>query len=173
MEMKKVDESMFDSIRDYRNEMLSSRSSFDGCNRLEEYEDIEKWYLFNRLFESYETCPPGYSLGYMYAYLNDDEVIGMVNIRPDASNHPHLKRYGGHIGYSVKPSYRGKGIGSIMLRDTLDICRDEFKLDKVLVTCLKSNEASRRVILNNNGEYESDVFYEPENEELERYWISL
>lgn len=173
MKLRKIDESMFESIREYRQEMFNSGSSFDGCNQLENYEDIEKWYLNNLLFENTDTMPPGYSRGFVYAYMDNDEVIALINIRPDALSHPFLKEYGGHIGYSVKPSRRNKGIGTRMLKDTLDVCRDEFKLDKILITCLKSNEASRRVILNNNGVYDRDVFYNPENEFLERYWIML
>ena len=105
--------------------------------------------------------------------LDGDEVVGMINLRPKAESHVYLRQYGGHIGYSVKPSRRKQGIGTMMLRDMLKVCRDEFELDRVLITCIKENEASRRVIMNNGGVYESDVFYPPEEKYMERYWISL
>lgn len=160
-------------ISEYREEMLKEESNFDGCSSLERYEDIEKWHLNCLLFEKEDTVPPGYSVGFEYLYLNDKEIAGMLNLRPKALSHIYLKQYGGHIGYSVRPSLRRQGIGTKMLRDFLPICKRDYHLDKVLITCLKENEASRRVIMNNGGVYENDIFYPPADEILERYWISL
>ena len=42
-----------------------------------------------------------------------------------------------------------------------------------MISCVNTNQASRRTILANGGKYESTVF-EPEKEvELEKYWIDL
>ena len=81
--------------------------------------------------------------------------------------------YGGHIGYSVRPSKRKQGIGTKMLKDFLPICVNDYHLKKVLITCHKDNEGSRRIILNNGGKYEKDIYYPADNTYLERYWISL
>ena len=169
----KVVPQYYNSIKKYREEMLSCGSSFDGCFYLDEYEDIEKWHLNNVLFESKDTLPPGYSIGYQYLYLDDDEVVGLVNVRTEALSHPYLKLYGGHIGYSVKPSKRNKGIANSMLKDVLDICRDEYHLDLVLITCFKDNLASKKVITNNGGILENELIYPPENKTMLRYWIKL
>ena len=163
----------YDSIRQYREEMLKDNSEFDGCSSLDRYEDIEKWNLNCKLFESHSTVPPGYSIGYEYLYMCDDDVIGMLNMRPEALNHPFLKQYGGHIGYSVKPSCRKKGIGTMMLRDFLSTCIKKYKLDKVLITCFDDNIASKKVIINNGGEFENSIIYPPTDSILERYWIRL
>ena len=168
-----VERRYYEQVWEYRRQMLEAGSSFDGCSSLDQYEDMEKWDLNCRLFESWDTVPPGYSLGFEYLYLADDRVVGMVNIRPEALSHRYLKHYGGHIGYSVIPSRRRQGIGTRMLKDALSLCRDEFGLDKVLLTCLKDNGESRGVIIRNGGEYEGDIFYPPVEEYLERYWISL
>ena len=60
-----------------------------------------------------------------------------------------------------------------MLSMTLPKCR-ELGLDKVLITCIKGNEGSRKTILKNGGVYESTV-YDPDEEKayIERYWITL
>ena len=163
----------YGSISQYRDDFLKCNSRFDGCSSLENYEDIEKWDLNNKLFEQESTVPPGYSIGFQYLYIDNGEVIGMVNFRPKAMEHPYLSQYGGHIGYSIKPNRRGKGIGSKMLSDFLKICKDEYHLDRVLITCMAYNEGSRKVILNNGGVFESKVMYPPEKELLERYWITL
>lgn len=168
-----IESKYYDSINDYRNSMLEAKSSFDGCFMLENYEDIEKWHLYNKLFEKVDTCPPGYSIGIIYLYIHNNEVIGMVNIRPDANNNPMLSQFGGHIGYSVKPSYRKMGVGKNMLKDALLLCKEKFCLDKVLITCFKDNEGSKKIIVDNGGVLENEVIYPPDNKLLQRYWISL
>jgi predicted acetyltransferase len=59
-----------------------------------------------------------------------------------------------------------------MLAECLPHCR-AFGLDRVLITCLVENEASRRTILSCGGVYENTVYCERENENLQRYWIDL
>jgi predicted acetyltransferase len=83
-----------------------------------------------------------------------------------------LRRFGGNIGYSVRPSERRKGYATKMLRACMDVCRD-FGLDRILITCVVGNEGSRRTILSCGGVLENTVYYEADDEQLERYWITL
>ncbi|WP_339159500.1 GNAT family N-acetyltransferase [Paenibacillus sp. FSL W8-0186] len=64
-----------------------------------------------------------------------------------------LLQYGGHIGYMVRSSERGKGYGKLMLKELLKAARDK-KIEKVLITCDETNHRSRRVIESNRGELE-------------------
>ena len=171
--LSRVYPAYYQSIADYRKEMMDNHDSFDGCSSLDRYEDIEKWDLNIKLFEKPDTVPPGYSLGYEYLYLDGDDVIGMINLRPMAESHPYLKKYGGHIGYSIRPSRRKQGIGTEMLRDVLKLCREEYGLKRVLVTCSEDNEGSRKVILNNGGVLENRILFPPEYRMIEMFWISL
>ena len=59
-----------------------------------------------------------------------------------------------------------------MLKAALPLCR-ELGLKRVLITCIKGNEGSKRTILKNGGVYESTVWEPDEQIWLERYWISL
>lgn len=59
-----------------------------------------------------------------------------------------------------------------MLKAVLPVCR-ELGIDKVLITCIKGNEGSKRTILRNGGIYESTVYEPDEMIELEKYWITL
>lgn len=168
----KVKPEHYQSIFGFREELLDANSAFDGCFDLNKYENIESWDFNNKLFEDESTLPPGYSIGFQYLYMDDDEVIGMVNFRPKAESHPFLSQYGGHIGYNVRPSMRNKGIGSRMLKDFLEIAKG-YGLNRVMISCLEDNDASRKIITNNGGIFESKVYYPAEGKQLERYWIKL
>ena len=77
-----------------------------------------------------------------------------------------LLEKGGHIGYSIRPSERGKGYAKESLRQGLQVAKDK-NIHRALVTCSIKNPASRAVILANGGQLE-DIRHE-----TERYWIDL
>lgn len=58
----------------------------------------------------------------------------------------------GDIGYDVRPSERGRGVATDMLRAMLDFARRQGYED-ALVTCDDVNAASRRVIEKAGGSY--------------------
>lgn len=100
----------------------------------------------------------------------DRKIVGVIQIRHYFN--AYLEKYGGHIGYSTAPSERRKGYAEMMLKMALPKCR-ELGMDKVLITCMKDNEGSRRTILKNGGIYESTVYEPNSGIYLERYWIVL
>jgi predicted acetyltransferase len=83
-----------------------------------------------------------------------------------------LRKEGGNIGYGVRPTARGQGYGSELLRGTLQKAK-QLGLAKVLLTCGKMNLASAKVILANGGALESEEFVAKRNEVVQRYWIDL
>jgi predicted acetyltransferase len=67
-----------------------------------------------------------------------------------------LEYEGGHIGYDIRPSERGRGFGTALLR--LTIARAAaLKIVNVRVTCDAGNRASIRVIEKNGGLLEATV----------------
>ena len=70
------------------------------------------------------------------------------------------------------PDERRKGYAKRMLTECLKVCK-AFGLERVLITCLVENEASRRTILSCGGVYNKTVYCERDNVHLERYWIEL
>ena len=59
-----------------------------------------------------------------------------------------------------------------MLAECLKVCKADG-LEDVLVTCIQGNEGSKRTILANDGVYEGTVYCEPDDVNLERYWIHI
>lgn len=79
---------------------------------------------------------------YFVRYAGNDELIGMVDIRHRLNK---VQYQYGHVGYSVAPRERGKGVGEAMLRWALGRARGLCKEDVVLC-CYSDNAASRRVM---------------------------
>ena len=97
-----------------------------------------------------------------------DRYLGGIALRHELDD--WLLNVGGHIGYSVRPSERRRGLASWALRNTMDTAR-RLGLDRVLVTCKPANEASRRTIERAGGVFE-DIRGTGEDE-VRRYWIAL
>ncbi|MCI8537396.1 MAG: GNAT family N-acetyltransferase [Oscillospiraceae bacterium] len=160
-----------DQISAYRQEFLAQAGSMDGCGSLRTME-AAAWLGQVEQLSRPETTPEGWvpSTQFLYIRESDGRLVGMIQIRHWFND--RLRQFGGHIGYSVRPSERRKGYGTRMLRDCLPHCRP-LGLERVLITCRDTNEGSRKIILANGGVYANTVF-DPENgENFERYWISV
>ena len=159
-------------IRAYREAFLASGDSMDGTGALRRLEDPLDWIENSESYKDPLTVPPGRvpSTQYMLVREEDRKIVGMIQIRHFLND--YLEKYGGHIGYSVAPDERRRGYAALMLKTVLSKCR-ELGIDRVLITCLRGNEGSRRTILKNGGVYESTAYEPEEGVYLERYWIDL
>lgn len=98
--------------------------------------------------------------------LDRNIMVGAINIRHYLND--SLLNSGGHIGDGVRPSERRKGFATEIIRLGLIECK-KLGIYKVLISCKKWNQASRKTIVRNGGVYYRDVNIE--NETLEQYWI--
>jgi predicted acetyltransferase len=117
-----------------------------------------------------EQLPRGWVASTTLWLVDDDDYIGSVNIRHDLTD--WLLRFGGHIGYAIRPSRRRQGYGRTICRLALIEARN-IGLDRVLITCDADNVGSRKIIEANGGVLENEVF-QPENDAPKRrYWIDV
>ncbi|MDP2345989.1 MAG: GNAT family N-acetyltransferase [Deltaproteobacteria bacterium] len=100
----------------------------------------------------------------------DDRVVGFIALRHQLNE--QLAKFGGHIGYEVRPSCRRQGVATAMLRLLLVTERAQT-LRRILVTCAPSNAGSRKTIEANGGLLESIVFVDEVQRETCRYWIDV
>ena len=92
--------------------------------------------------------------------------VGAVNIRHRLN--AGLLRSGGHIGDGIRPSERGKGLGTSMIALALEEC-DKLGIKDVLMCCDDDNIASARTIEKNGGVLENKVT--DDDGTVRRYWI--
>lgn len=95
--------------------------------------------------------------------------VGAVNIRHYLNK--KLLLDGGHIGDGVRPSERGKGYATEIIRLALKECK-KLGIGRVLMVCDKNNIASAKSIINNGGILENEIF-DKDGKEKQRYWITL
>ena len=165
-------EEWLEEVRAYRQEFLDNGDSMDGAGPLRRCEDPAAWLAETRLYERPETVPEGkvQATQFLCVRPSDGRLLGMIQVRHRLND--YLARYAGHIGYSVRPSERRKGTAAWMLREALSYCR-ALGLDCVMVSCLCSNEASRRTILANGGVYDKTVYEPDAGVDLELFRITL
>ena len=93
---------------------------------------------------------PDWFVSCTYYYLWDDgRIVGEFRIRHHLTD--ALRTGAGHIGYSVKKEYRGRGYGTRGLALTLEIARKIVPEDEIYLRALKTNHASLAVIRHNGG----------------------
>ena len=84
-----------------------------------------------------------------YYLWEDGTLLGEFRIRHYLTD--ALKTGAGHIGYSIRKEYRGKGYGTKGLALTLELARKIVPEEEIYLRVLKSNIPSFRVISRNGG----------------------
>ena len=124
-----------------------------------------------KILLSRETKPdPNFVCDTTYWALYEDQIVGRISLRHELNK--FLKKVGGHIGYIVRPSYRGRGVASEMLRLIL-LTERAKNTGKLLLTCDENNTISERTIIKNGGIFESLVELSTERPNKKHFWINL
>ena len=146
-------------------EFEKSQSAHDGGFWYTENFVYEEWLETNMQKEMGINLPENRVPSIQFVLFDDvGRALGFLNLRLKLNE--GLLNYAGHIGYSIRPSERGKGYAKETLRQGLQVAKEK-NIKKALVTCSVNNPASRAVILANGGLIE-DV-----RNGVERYWIEV
>jgi predicted acetyltransferase len=100
--------------------------------------------------------------------VDGPDFIGHVSIRHELN--AALENYGGHIGYAIRPSKQRQGYGTRILELAIPKAK-ALGIERALLTCDKTNAASRRIIEKNGGLL-MDEIHECDRETL-RFWIAI
>lgn len=112
--------------------------------------------------------PAGFVPHSTYWMVAGGEVVGVSNLRHRLTE--SLRAEGGHIGYGIRPTARGRGFGKRVLALTLAEA-GKLGIDRALLTCARTNLASSSVIRANGGVLEDERFVESRGEVVQRWWV--
>ena len=139
---------------------------FDRLDML--FSDTDQYFDWVERFEHSEDLPNGWVNMTHFIFFSGPQLVGTSRLRHTLS--PALELDGGHIGYHVRPSLRGRGYATEILRQTLKEAR-RIEVPKALLTVATTNTPSIRVVEKNGGLFDQEVLSPRSGETMRRYWV--
>ncbi|MDR4985179.1 GNAT family N-acetyltransferase [Bacillus cereus] len=157
-------------IMEYREAFLHVNEQPHGSCSLQNFDTLDEWFEKVCTQEEGENLPPNRVPSSQFLSFENGELIGFVNIRHRLN--PELLLESGHIGYSVHPNKRRQGYATRQLQLSLAEAQ-KLGLQKVLITCDKSNIGSAKTIQKVDGVLENEVVSSHTGEIVQRYWVEI
>lgn len=146
---------------EYIKEFYEYNSEINGVGGLHRYlEDYDGW--LKKLENDRNRIPNEEKVPaetYFLVREKDNKIVGMINIR--LALNEKLKKYGGNIGYSIRPTERRKGYNKINLYLALLVCQ-KHGIKEVLLDCDKDNLGSSKTMQSLGGILVRE-YYDEEN----------
>lgn len=101
--------------------------------------------------------------------VEGDVYAGELDIRHHLND--SLRRFGGHIGYKVRPTMRRMGYGKLMCKLGIEEAR-KMGITDILITCDDDNIGSQKIIEANGGILK-DKIDNGRGVLTRRYWIYM
>lgn len=156
---------------EYIKEFNKYESKINGVGGLDRYlDDYEGWLEY---VKKGRDCPvtdervPGQVF---FLVDENNEIIGMSSIRYKLND--KLKKKGGHIGYSIRPTKRSNGYNKINLYLALKEC-DKHNIDVVFLDADLDNPASWKTIEALGGVRVKEWYSEEDKETIVDYNIDV
>lgn len=105
---------------------------------------------------------------FFFIRQSDHRIIGSIQLRHSLT--PELEQHGGHIGYAIRPSERGKGYGSAQLLLVLEEAKALW-IPRVMIFRDQTNTASKKTIQSCGGVLARVDEYQGIPQAI--YWINL
>lgn len=127
------------------------------------YEKYKQWLVQQEEWSEGLNLPKGYVAQTIYWLMDDNNVpVGIGKIRHALTD--NSRKNGGNVGYAISSEYRGHGYGTIILKLLVAEAK-KMKLEEIMLTVDKYNNASKRVIEANGG-----ILF---NENSERWYFHI
>lgn len=162
---------------EYLNEFVEFGSDINGSGGLDKCLNgmtYEEWLdRLDKMSDADYAASIGKCPGKTFFFVNEEDkrIIGMINIRYNLSE--AMLKFGGHIGYGIRPTERRKGYNKINLYLGLLKAREEFGLDRVMLDCSVTNLGSDGTIRALGGVLEKCEMDPNDNTLTNAYWIDV
>lgn len=161
----------YEQYNDMIKEWINSGTQLAPWFLDKQFSTIESFEEFIRMLDQYENSNISneYSSTTSYFVVDEDGcLVGAASLR----HYLTIKGFNswGHIGYGVRPSERGKGYATTVLKMVLSEAKKKH-IYRVLVGAHEDNIASRRVIEKCGGVFDNIVDDIDSDKKICRYWI--
>ena len=129
-------------------EIGPGENGFVNGMHVEQFDQFQLKLKRNVMFAIGIDLEPQYVPQTLYWFYVDGVPVGYGKLRHRLNGQLRLR--GGHIGYVIRPTARGKRYASVFLGELIQQAAN-LGIDEVLLTCDEDNIASRRAIEHNNG----------------------
>ena len=165
-----------DKIIDYLDEVKKYNSDMNGTGSLDKIYD---GYTFEEALDKclkmedevyakiINRCP---GKTFLLMRGDDDKIVGMINVRWNLTD--EMKKFGGNIGYSIRPTERRKGYNKINLYLGL-IEAKKLGLERIMIDCSTKNIGSDKTIQALGGVLDRCEIDPSDNEFTNVYFIDV
>ena len=168
------------AAENFKSEFLEKQEPVIYGSALFDQMEYEQWLTHNTNNRQESTVSIGWvpATTFFAVRKRDQKMIGMIDIRHNLE-HEFLAQYGGHIGYSVRPSERKKGYATEILKMGIEYAKS-LHIEKLMIACFSDNLPSIKTIVKCGGVlYETKPYTDrqliniPDSEEklVNIYWI--
>lgn len=143
LELKKLTVNDGREIYDFLQEIDSVENDFTNEVKGMDYTEFKKWIIKQDDWSQGKNLPQNYVPQSTYWLYLDGRPVGYGKIRHRLTD--FSRKNGGNIGYAISRKYRGRGLGTYLMQELINIART-IGIKEILTTVAKNNFPSRAVI---------------------------